>query len=70
MRHANKQFRTFEVSGGNSAVESLTRQIKVCETPVCNSDFSLLVVNQHIARLDVSMNNSFGVSEVQPYQHL
>ena len=42
--------------------------IELGQTPVDESELSLVVVDHHVVRLDVSVHNSIGVAKVQSLQ--
>lgn len=74
LRNAGQYFRVhfsyLEVSGCYPHVVLLARVVELCETPVNESEFPILVIDHHIVWLDVPMHDAHAVAVVQGLEEL
>lgn len=70
MEVINKELWTLVVSTSHSHVVRLLGNVILGETPIDDPNVSLLVVDHDIMRLDVSMHDTHGVTEVKSLQNL
>mmetsp|Transcript_8290 Transcript_8290/g.14752 ORF Transcript_8290/g.14752 Transcript_8290/m.14752 type:complete len:214 (-) Transcript_8290:127-768(-) len=68
--NTNKQLRPLEISRGNTNIVLFSRMVKLTKAPIHDSEISLLMINHNVLGLNVSMENAFGMSEFQSFQHL
>ena len=57
--------RCTSIPGGDPDREFLSRVIEVCEAPVDEAELSLVMIYQHVARLDVTVHDAMAVAVVQ-----
>jgi hypothetical protein len=68
--HANEELRSFEEPGSYPAVELPAWPVEVSQSPVGNSHLLLAVVNKHVVRLNVAVDDAPLVAVVKTNQDL
>mmetsp|Transcript_13472 Transcript_13472/g.36199 ORF Transcript_13472/g.36199 Transcript_13472/m.36199 type:complete len:259 (+) Transcript_13472:1393-2169(+) len=66
----DEQLGSFEVARSNAHVVLFVRMVKLGQTPINNSDFSLRVVNHDVVRLDISMHDAVRMRVIERAQDL
>jgi len=66
----DEEFRSLEVSTGDTDIVLLTGVVEFSETPINKAEFTAGVVNHNVMRLDISVHNSLRMAEVQGLEDL
>jgi hypothetical protein len=64
----HKEFRAFVISASDTYVILSVRLVKVSQSPVDNTEVSLLMVNNNIQGLDIAMHDPVAMSIVKGFQ--
>jgi len=61
----NEEFRSLEVSTGDTYVVFLARVIEFSKTPINKTELTAGVINHNVVRLNISVHDSLRVAEVK-----
>lgn len=64
----HQEFRAFVISASDTYVILSVRLVKIGQSPVDNTEVSLLMVNNNIQGLDIAMHDSVAMSVVEGFQ--